>query len=123
MKPKLLLLLALAIISCGKTKPTATTYLPSPDTQPGRAASPDEIPMAPFPRLTGDDWSNGYDLGAALGRAAAVRGDRIPSDVDLRAAAHNAAMNSNNIADKQQFETGFKSGFAAGYKKASKSTL
>ena len=113
MKPKLLLLLALAIISCGKTKPTATTYLPSPD----------EIPKAPLPRLTGDDWSNGYDRGAAVGRAAAARGDRIPSDVDLGAAAHNAAMNSNNIADKQQFETGFQSGFAAGYKKASKSAF
>src|SRR5207237_10100451 len=107
----------------GKPKPTATPCRPSPYTQPGRSASAYEIPMAPSPRLTGDDWSNGYDLGAALGRAAAVRGDRIPSDVDLRAAAHNAAMNSNNIGDKQQFETGFQSGFAAGYKKASKSAF
>jgi hypothetical protein len=67
-----------------------------------------------------DEWADGYNLGYQLGRVAGEEGARVPRDVELRDLAHKVAAGSNNIIDKEHFESGFRGGFEVGYKEATK---
>lgn len=55
-----------------------------------------------------------------MGRLSATSGDPVPTQERLESAASKISLNSTSIRDKSQFDRGFASGFAVGFKEVRK---